>query len=90
MVILGYFFHGKTMTELGALLDVTQSRASQIKDEALKMLRVGLDEVYRDDEASLSAVGSASTRQRAFTESMASSRPWRERLAVGKGLSVAG
>ena len=43
MVIVGHFFEGRSMTELGGLLGVTQSRASQIKAEALARLRSGLE-----------------------------------------------
>ena len=88
IVIVGYFFEGTSMTELGALLGVTQSRASQIKDEALKMLRVGLREVYRDGDGP-TPTDRPSNRQRSFTESLGSSRPWRDRLAAGKGITVA-
>lgn len=93
MVIVGYFFEGRSMTELGTLLGVTQSRASQIKDEALKMLGKGLTEVYRDtDAADTSNPGDGPTngRQQDFNESMAHYRPWRDRLDAGKGISVTG
>jgi RNA polymerase sigma factor for flagellar operon FliA len=39
IVIVGHFLDGKTMTELGRFLGVTQSRASQLKAEALRQLR---------------------------------------------------
>lgn len=88
VVIVGYFFEGRTMTELGTFLGVTQSRASQLKDEALKMLRVALAEVYRDGPAS--TFEQSTKRQRSFNESLAGSRPWRDRLAAGEGISVSG
>ena len=74
------------MTELGALLGVTQSRASQLKDEAHKMLRSGLDEMYRDRERPVT--GAVSNRQRQFNDALASSRPWRDRIAAGQGTSL--
>ena len=51
MVVVGFFFEGRSVTEIGGLLGVTQSRASQIKDEALKMLREGLRQAYADPRA---------------------------------------
>ncbi len=39
LIITGHFLEGRTMTELGAFLGVTQSRASQLKAEALKEIR---------------------------------------------------
>jgi RNA polymerase sigma factor for flagellar operon FliA len=87
LVVIGFFFEGRTMTDLGTLLGVTQSRASQIKEEALAMLKSGLDEVY----GQVSAGGSTrSARQEAFNQSLAGARPWRDRLAAGKGVSITG
>lgn len=95
IVIIGFFFEGRSMTELGELLGVTQSRASQIKEEALRMLRSGLDEVYRDPGADDGggepgggpgpAPSGLSPRQRQFNDALATSRPWRERIAAGQG-----
>jgi RNA polymerase sigma factor for flagellar operon FliA len=89
IVVIGFFFEGRTMTELGALLGVTQSRASQLKDEALTMLRQALDEVYRDDslDAATGEGRPRSARQVAYDRSLATSRGWRDRLAAGKGFS---
>lgn len=49
LVVVGYFLDGKPMDELGTLLGVTQSRISQIKDDALRRIREGLAAQY--DEA---------------------------------------
>ncbi len=88
MVVIGYYFEGRSITDLGALLGVTQSRASQIKDEALKLLRDGINEVYRDPV--VEPESHLTGRQQVFADSVASSRPWRERVDVGKGVSVSG
>lgn len=88
MVVIGYYFEGKSITELGSLLGVTQSRASQIKDEALKLLREGLNEIYRDP--AVEPASSLTNRQQIFADSVAASRPWRERVDAGKGVSVSG
>lgn len=88
IVVIGFFFEGRSMTELGELLGVTQSRASQLKDEAIRMLRSGLDEVYRDRPA---ADGQKVTgRQRDFNTALASSRSMRDRLAAGRGYAAIG
>ena len=88
MVVIGYYFEGRSITDLGALLGVTQSRASQIKDEALKLLRDGINEVYRDPV--VEPESHLTGRQQLFADSVASSRPWRERVDIGKGVSVSG
>ncbi len=92
IVVVGFYFEGRSMTELGAFLGVSQSRASQIKDEALKLLRSGLDSVYAttDDDAETDVDAEPSSRQLAFNESLATARPWRDRVTAGKGISVVG
>lgn len=78
-VIVGFFFEGRTATELGALLGVTQSRASQIKEEAIRMLRAGMEEAYRDPEPASPATGSPvslTERQRVYAKAVADSHPW--------------
>lgn len=94
IVVIGYYFEGRSMTDLGALLGVSQPRASQLKEEALGLLRKGLQGVYREAGGAGSAgtdpPAALSNRQRTFVDSVASSRPWRDRLAAGKGISVSG
>lgn len=88
MVVVGHFFEGMSITELGELLGVTQSRASQIKDEALTFLREGIKEAYREPENEPAA--DLTKRQQIYVDSVATSRPWRERLAAGQGVTVSG
>lgn len=47
-VVVGYFLEDRPMDELGALLGVTQSRISQIKDDALRRIREGLEAQYNE------------------------------------------
>lgn len=78
LVIVGFFFEGRSITELGGLLGVTQSRASQIKDEAIRMLREGLRQAYPDaEEIPPPASASLTARQQAYAQSVAASHPWR-------------
>ena len=80
IVIVGYFLEGKSMTELGELLAVSQSRASQLKGEALTMMRDGLsaalEEVEQDD--------SANRAQDDYNRSLQAASSWRDRL-ITKG-----
>lgn len=78
-VIVGFFFEGRTATELGALLGVTQSRASQIKEEALRMLRAGLAEAYKESDPpgpTPETAASLTERQRVYAKAVADSTPW--------------
>lgn len=47
LVLVGYFLEERSMDELGGILGVTQSRISQIKDDALRRIREGLDAQYK-------------------------------------------
>lgn len=49
-VIIGYFMENRTSTELARFLGVTESRISQMRSEALDMLRSGIEAQYRSDE----------------------------------------
>ncbi|MEL7207320.1 MAG: sigma factor-like helix-turn-helix DNA-binding protein, partial [Actinomycetota bacterium] len=90
VIIVGYFFQGRTMTELGEMLGVTQSRASQIKDDALRMLRAGLSQADYDAGPESATPQRLTGRERAFTAALADAGPLRDRLAAGRGVSVTG
>ena len=42
VIVALYFFEGFTLSEIGQVLDVTESRVSQLRTRALKALRVEL------------------------------------------------
>jgi len=82
VVVSGYFMDGRTSAELAAELGVTESRVSQLRSEALAMLRSGIEAQYgqqaaaADDEVSRRAA----SRRAAYTDSIAASSTMRSRL----------
>jgi RNA polymerase sigma factor for flagellar operon FliA len=60
-VIEGYFLRGRTSGDLAAELGVTESRVSQIRSEALDMMRSGLQAQF-DSKAGVSADIASSTK----------------------------
>lgn len=50
LVIVGYFMENRTSAELARFLGVTESRVSQMRSEALAMLRRGIEAQYREDD----------------------------------------
>lgn len=85
VVIVGHFLEGKSMTDLGELLGVTQSRASQLKSEALGMLKTGID-------VNLDGVQPRRTptaRQASFNEALGDASTWRERVSEEPKLASA-
>ena len=80
MVVVGYFLEGRTSLALAQLLGVTESRISQVRSEALAMLRDGIVAQY-DPAAEECAAGRASRRRAAFASALGETSSWRERLA---------
>jgi RNA polymerase sigma factor for flagellar operon FliA len=79
-VIVGYFLEARTSADLAESLAVTESRISQIRSEALAMLRDGIDAQYGGTEV---AGAGRSTRRRAdFVAAIGGASPWRERLVA--------
>ena len=94
LVVVGFFFEGKSMTELGEILGVTQSRASQLKEEATRMMREGMLLQYEEQDlesgnepmtAANDGKGPGSAkrptrRQRTFNDSLTNASTWKGRL----------
>lgn len=82
IVIIGYFFEHRSMTELGALLGVTQSRASQIKEDAIRMMRAGVQAQFRDPEV-VAEPEPVCRRQQRYNDALATAGDWRSRIVAG-------
>lgn len=82
-VVVGYFFEERPMHELAAELGVTESRISQMRAEALVLLRDGMDsqlepEAYANAETPSKRVA---RRKAAYVSAVASASDYRSRLA---------
>lgn len=80
-VVAGYFLHGRKSQELAESLGVTESRISQLRSEALEMLREGIQAQYeatRDEEA----VGRVAKRKARYATAIADHSIWADRLSV--------
>jgi RNA polymerase sigma factor for flagellar operon FliA len=81
LVVIGYFLDGRTSADLARFLGVTESRVSQLRSEALEMLRDGITAQY---EVSTEHGTSRSERRRAsFAAALADSSEWRDRISAG-------
>lgn len=83
-VVRGYFFEERTVTEIAEELGVTQSRVSQLRSEAIELLRDGVNSQL--DPANVSplrrATGRVSRRQAAYRATMADQAPIAPRAAA--------
>ncbi len=79
-VVVGYFVDGRTSQELADQLDVTESRVSQLRGEALTMLRDGIEAQYHvvaDDTVR----GRVARRRASYATAIGEASTWRHRLA---------
>jgi RNA polymerase sigma factor for flagellar operon FliA len=87
-VVIGYFFEERPMHEIGAELGVTDSRISQMRAEALSLLREGLDAQLQPE--ALPAVarpgGRVARRKDAYFSAIAERRRPLERIAAPASL----
>ncbi len=79
MVIVGYFLEGRTSQDLARFLGVTESRISQLRSEALEMLREGISSQY-DPQPAAEPVGRVARRKATYASSISTASDWRDRL----------
>jgi RNA polymerase sigma factor for flagellar operon FliA len=79
IVIVGYYLEGKTVEELGRLLDVTPSRVSQLRAHAVDIIRHGIDSQY-DGLPEGRPRGRVAIRQASYASAIARHGDWRTRL----------
>jgi RNA polymerase sigma factor FliA len=81
LVVVGCFFEERPMLDLARELGVTESRVSQMKAEALNLLREGLDAALDEAESSgLPASGRVARRKAAYFAAVAAGSSYRDRL----------
>jgi RNA polymerase sigma factor for flagellar operon FliA len=81
LVVVGYFLEGRTSQELARFLGVTESRVSQLRSEALAMLKEGIEAQYAGKPAGADQVqGRVARRKAGYASAIADASPWRNRL----------
>jgi RNA polymerase sigma factor for flagellar operon FliA len=80
-VVVGYFLEGRTSEEIASTLGVTESRVSQLRSEALQMLREGIEAQYCDEDAAVAPkAGRVARRKAGFAAAISARSAWRDRL----------
>jgi RNA polymerase sigma factor FliA len=83
MVIVGYFLEAKTSEDLARFLGVTESRISQLRSEALLMLKEGIEAQYiapiEEDEDDVPG-GRVARRKALYASTISTQSDWRSRL----------
>lgn len=89
LVIVGYFLEERTSVDLARFLGVTESRVSQLRSDALEMLRTGISSQYDDtDDDEAADSGRRAQRRKAYANAIGGASDWRDRLDEGAELST--
>lgn len=88
VVVRGCFFEDRPMRELAAELGVTESRISQMRAEALRMLRDGMNSQLAPEmvEAPANTGGAVARRKAAYYAQIASRSSYHDRLSLPEGM----
>lgn len=88
-VMTALYVDERSVTELAAELGVTESRVSQIRTEALSLLREGLAApLSQEPPADAPAAGTAARRRAAYRTAVVARSSWQSRLSVSAGAPV--
>lgn len=79
-VVVGYFLRGRSSLELAVALGVTESRISQLRSEALVMLKQGISDQYDGAPLPVTPTDRPARRRAAFASAVGRSSTWRDRL----------
>jgi RNA polymerase sigma factor for flagellar operon FliA len=84
LVIVGYFLEGRTSQELARFLGVTESRVSQLRSEALQMLKEGIEAQYTGQATPQPEqnVGRVARRKATYASAISEASEWKSRLGA--------
>jgi RNA polymerase sigma factor for flagellar operon FliA len=79
IVVIGHYFEQRSFEELADFLGVTPSRVSQLRADAVEMIRDAIEAQYRPRDES-KPVGRVAIRKARFAAEVAAHADWRTRL----------
>jgi RNA polymerase sigma factor FliA len=78
-VVVGYFLENKTSQDLARFLGVTESRVSQLRSEALMMLKEGIEAQYSTHEVDAPS-GRVARRKASYALAISDASDWTDRI----------
>ena len=81
VIVVGHYLEGRQLDELADLLGLTSSRVSQLRADAVEILRHGIESQFEPSVDS-KPKGRVEIRQAQFASSVARHADWRARLAI--------
>lgn len=89
LVTVGYFLEGRTSLDLAQFLGVTESRISQIRSEALAMLKEGIESQFVGEVAGPDEVkGRVNRRKAKYARAIAEQTDWMGRLDKAEAIDL--
>jgi RNA polymerase sigma factor for flagellar operon FliA len=79
-VVVGYFLENKTSQDLARFLGVTESRVSQLRSEALMMLKEGIEAQYSTHEGIDAPSGRVARRKASYALAISDASDWTDRI----------
>ena len=79
-VVVGYFLENKTSQDLARFLGVTESRVSQLRSEALMMLKEGIEAQYSSLDNGDAPSGRVARRKASYALAISDASDWTERI----------
>jgi RNA polymerase sigma factor for flagellar operon FliA len=79
-VVVGYFLENKTSQDLARFLGVTESRVSQLRSEALMMLKEGIEAQYSTHENAEAPSGRVARRKASYALAISGASDWADRI----------
>lgn len=85
IVVVGYFLDGKKSQDLASFLGVTESRISQLRSEALEMLRDGITAQYEAEQGEdmETPQGRVARRKATYASAIGDASHWHDRIGSG-------
>ncbi len=80
LVIIGYFLEGRTSQDLARFLGVTESRISQVRSEAIQMLKEGIEAQYSAIGRTAEPRGRSARRKAAYVDAIGERSDWHDRM----------
>jgi len=80
LVIIGYFLEGRTSQDLARFLGVTESRISQVRSEAIQMLKEGIEAQYLSNGRRPEPRGRSARRKAAYVDAIGERSEWHDRM----------
>jgi len=79
-VVVGYFLENKTSQDLARFLGVTESRVSQLRSEALMMLKEGIEAQYSSHDTVEPPSGRVARRKASYALAISDASDWTDRI----------